>query len=332
MRRIAAKVLGAAIASLTLGCTSGADEDTTCARSSRTTPGVFDRARFAHFDGDFTCLLDCGGVEEPIAERSRHEILVFNRAQLPEFVVSTPTPEIAEFTFTGDADNVTVETKRSGTAVLELRDLAGVLIDYVELDVQPVARVEVVGPDFGDTLTVMNGGAVQVDVDTFDANGCPMFGVGSVDYSLGGGLDATGVSLVDAYTTISLSGQVEGQESVVVGAARQGDGVLEARAVSGASVSVPLSVVTADAVSAITLSGEGAAVVGQPYFVDALARTSSDERVYSPECTWAIDPPGQVTLDSESRDSAVVTATAAATAMVNCSVGPAMAGLGVTFE
>jgi hypothetical protein len=310
------------------------DPGPTCDETFELTAGELGVLAFSYDYGAFICAFGCS-ASKPIAERAQVEVTVYAEGDLPPVTVASDAPDVAEFEV-GDDGDIIVKTHAPGTARLEIRDGAsGDLVDALPLLVKPVASIADAEEEPG-AIVVMNGGTTSVALELLDERGCPLVGIGGVDYSLEGGISEAEVTLIDALAAWlfeSIFGSAV-EEAFSLEALALGSGTVAVRAPSGASLDVDVSVVDETAVASLTLSKQSEPMmVDQSYAVDAHARTADGVVVRSPSCAWDLSPAsGPLELSSVGRDSAYVTASSPGSATVGCTVGSASAAIDVTFQ
>lgn len=295
--------------------------------------GELGNAEFAWDEGVLGCLFGCDAAE-PMATRAVAMLVVVNSDELPEFTVSSTDPEVVEF-FDEGGGSIRAESHVDGDAKVVLTRVdSGDVLDRFRIRVRDVSKIRTSDPDlYSERLLIMEGGQRTVYIDIEDRRDRMLVGVGAVDYTLRGGITEEHVSLVDAFSDFLVSILVgTNHEYVTVEALAAGAGSLDVRAPSGASLVIPAEVVDELAITRVELELENEAVVGESAHVRALS-WAGEERVYSPECAWSLDPAdGPVSVESEGRDSLVLSSGVPASATVTCTVGGASDSLTVRFR
>jgi hypothetical protein len=302
-----------------------------CLTSGDPTPGELGLLEFVYDYGSLGCAFGCS-ADEPIAERAHVQITAVGDVELPPISVQSDAPEVATFEI-GDDGDIHVETHAAGEVRLELRDESGELLEALSLEVKPVTAIALEADD--ERVNVMEGGSAHVRLELQDERGCGMVGVGGVDYSLEGGISESEVTLTDAIAGWLFEGLVGSPvtEYFDVDAESLGEGKVVVTAPSGALLDLPIAVVDASAVAAISLSASDDIPVGSSSSVSASATDADGNRIHDPACAWSLDPAtGPIAFSSQDRDSAFVTSEAPGTATVRCDVGSASGTFDVVFS
>ena len=296
-----------------------------CRGSSEPTPGEMGIASFYWDQGIIGCLFGCG-AEEPIAAGASGALQVEGWSAIGPFGVESETPEIATFEHEADLSYVIVRALAPGTAILVLTDPAsGDPIERVRLDVEAVTTLLPGSATWQSRILLMEGGGMTIWIHELDEAGCPLVGIGAVEYDLEGGISKEEVTLVSAFADWIVSfllGSID--EYVAVEADAIGEGTLTANAVGGASLELPFAVVDASAVATVTLQAAEAVAVGNDVAVSAVANDANGERVHSPACDWRFEPAdAPVEGIAAGRESWSFRATEPTTITVSCTLGAA---------
>jgi hypothetical protein len=309
-----------------------------CPDTSVLSQGELGLLEFSYDWGALGCVFGCG-AHEAIAEGSQVQITAYGEVELPPIAVTSDASEVAEFSVGEDGD-IHVTAHAPGEVRLEIRDgESGEILEKLRLVVKPVTSIGpqgVSGEDVAGGMSVMVEGSTAIHLDLLDELGCRMVGVGGVDYRLEGGISERELTVVDAITAWIFEGIVGSAvtEYLSLDARALGSGTIVASAPSGAGATIPIAVVDASAVAALSLSAPPSPfAVGSSNTVTARALDAGGKLVYSPACSWSLTPAtGAVELESGERDMAFVSASAAGSAQVRCDVGSAYGTVDVTFQ
>jgi hypothetical protein len=305
------------------------------------TQGELGKTGFAYDTGVFGCYSGCSATDS-MAARSSAGLWITDPEKLPAgFTVKSSNDEVLTFelggTKTTNKDTwrgVSATSHAAGDAKLILVDADGQELDRLMLHVKDVKKVEVEDRDkFKKTLTLMEGGAVSLDLTLRDAAGAKLRGNGGVDYAFSGSVAAPAVSLstvLSGLLTALFAGT--SKEYVEVKANAVGTGTISVTSQAGASLDVPIAVVGPDAVTKVTVAGESSPDLNESFYVNAHA-FAGDEEVFSPKCQWALDPAdGPVKVTSSTGSSITIQTASAATVSVRCEIGSQSASVSVSFR
>jgi hypothetical protein len=305
------------------------------------THGELGVAEFKYDNGLLGCLGGCNAAE-PLAARSSIGIWATLPDQMPDFTVSSSDDAIVSFT-SGSTSTSKGQTSRgvratahaAGEAKLILTDMLGQVVDRLPVRVRDVARIELADrDDFNHTLTVMEGGGKQVQLDVYDARGERLRGAGGLDYAFEGDVSAPPVTLesvLSAAVGAIFVGTSQEYVNVKAAAGAQGSGVIKATSPAGASFDIPVTVVTEAAVTRVTLTGESSPTRAEGWHVGAEA-FAGDERVYSPRCAWSMTETSGMRLASQGGESATVESTVTGPVSITCTIGSQSATRSATFQ
>jgi len=288
-----------------------------CGMSTEQTPGELGVLKFAYDRGAIGCMFGCGATE-PLGARSKARFAVYSDTALPAVSVSSTDEAVAKFDIT-NTGRIAITTGAPGTAKLEIKDASGTLIDALPVVVKSVSTIRA---DKDESLAIMTGGAVSVNLTLEDENGCALMGLGGVDYQLSGGISKGEVTILTQIVDWLLQPVISSmEESFTLNAQTVGAGSVEISAPSGATATLPVEVVDEASVAKVSLDVSDDLESGEMFTAEASAFTSDERRVYSPKCTWTLSPEtGPITIKSSTRDTALIKSDTPAEAELTCTI------------
>ena len=295
------------------------------------------RVEYAYADGLLGCLFGCS-AEEPMAEGAHALVSIVNTEDLPPFTVSSDEPDVAVFTQDGvGSSHVHAEALSPGTARIVVRDpTTGEVIDRLPIRVHTVARIEIDAQTEDQPLTYLEETRFSIRPTAYDEEGEELVGVGGLTYEVSPVVDEYhrpsffGLEQIgDAFAAILVGHNQEVAEFETSGT---GEGDLRITARSGATLRVPIAVVSVEDVTRVELDTDSERDDDGRIRVDADA-WAGDREISSPACSWSIDPAsGPLHFDHTERDAAwLISDVEGGSATVRCSIGSADDTLVVTF-
>lgn len=266
-----------------------------CNLVTHPTPGELGVAEFAYNDGLLGCAFGCD-ADEPLAVGARATVLVLEGDTLGSFHLRSDAPDVLAVTeIEGEVPgwpSALVQGLADGEAGLVVEDERGV-IDILRMQVRDIDQIVVTLPEVESALLLTEGREIELRVDLLDREGQELAGVGALDWKLddlepapvGDPLQLILEEVIDQ-TFFGTS-----RERVDLAAGGTGSsGVVQAQAVSGARLGLPVEVVSPDVIATIDLEVVGRPKAGEPFWIEARGFTAEGEHVYDPACVWSLDP------------------------------------------
>ena len=241
-----------------------------------------------------SCLFGCSTADNSLAAGGAHAtVSVALQAGYTFAAVHSTNPAVVSASFgSGVGTSVDVVSGTPGTAMLQLFDGFGKLVDQTPLTVEATAKLGVKQGWTGAMPIVLAGSAQVFHVTTLDANGRATIGTGSVAFDVKGPLAVVSQLFTDG-DSVAFSGT-------------PGVGSVTATAAGGATASLMVDVIPASAVTSIDATVKPNTVENATVYANVvIVAHSASGLVYGATCNWqnlgaSVSPDSQLTASLES--------------------------------